>query len=432
MGRLVVRAVGRLLLAHGVVAGVIGRVSLRLLLVAGLALRLLALSLVSGVGGGGLGALLRLGLGLLLVLGRVAGVAGRLRLRLLLALRRVVGAAGVGLGPLLIADLRLGFRLGLLLVGRGGLGVIGGVGLGALLLLVAVPGLGGAPLGAGLVTRGGGLSLGLARTPRRPHNRRRRAAVLGEATAVAGWRTLAQRRRLRRGGDHRRDALDIGLALGALLLERHLLRLLALDMIVVEAPPVGVGLLRARPPALLGGQHAVAAGPPVGGIGGLALVVHGGVVQVLAAVEILGGDRQQARAVVRIGPPVAVVDLDQAGVVIGVFVLRVADQERIVAVAAVEVLPLAVRRLLDHPIFAAAGAPDPGLHAVVVDGVVRRAVGEGVADIIGVVDVTVDRVRRGRDPGDRRRGRQGARRRARRPPAAAQRRRAAGSRSARR
>ena len=303
------------------------------------------------------------------------------RLGLLLMLR------GLGLDPLLVLQLRLGLGLGL----GGGLGALGGVGLDLLLtlLLAALARARPAPL-TWAMTRARPANRAAWRTPKLP----RPPGGGGRFGAGGG-----------RGGDHRSDAGRIGLPLGALLLQgRHLLRLL-LGALVVHAPPVGIALLLGRP-LLLRREHAGATGAPVTSVGGLPLLVDGGGVEVAAAVQVSRRDLQGGGRVVGIGPAVAVIDLDQVAVVVGVGVVRVAHQVGIVAVAAVVVVALAVRGVLDHPVVAIAGAPDPGPRAVVVDGVVRRAVAQGVAHEIGVIDIAVDRTRRGRQAPDRRRGRQ--------------------------
>ena len=161
----------------------------------------------------------------------------------------------------------------------------------------------------------------------------------------------------------------------------------------MDVAPFGVAVALLAP-ALLVDPHVVPARAPVGGIGRASLVVDGGVVQSAATGQVLGGDDQQGLRIVRIGPAVAVIDPDQRPAVVGIAVARVADIERLVAVAAVVVDPLAVGGVLDHPVFAAFGAPDPRGRALVGDRIVGRAVGEGVVQGIGRVDVAVDRTPR--------------------------------------
>ena len=380
---------------------------------------LLALGVVAGAGlGVGLGALGGFGLCALLVAGGGAG-----GLHLLLALDVVAGPAGrIGLGALggkrlsllLIAELALRGLLGGP-AGRLGLGLLSREPLG--LLLAAELGLG---LGLSLSLS---LSLGLGLLLLEPLLLRLLLlellllellllAGLGVALeALAAGARLELRpfaaRRQGRGRDQRRGAARVGLPLRPLLLPQGLLLLrLALGPFVVFATPVGVALLFDGPLLLLR-ENRVAARAPLAGVGRLALLVQGGVVEAPRTEQVLGGDLRFRSRVVRIGPAVAVVDLDQFAVVVGVGIAAVANQERIVAVAAVEVLALAVRGPLHHPVFAAAGTPDVGPLAVVVDGVVGRAVGEGVAQLIGVVHIGVDRPLRARGPRQRRDRRQG-------------------------
>ncbi len=340
----------------------------------------------------GLGALV-LRLGLLLALQVVAGAGLEIGLTALGLELEALLAAGVvqrpslrlGLQPLLVAALRL----------SGLLRPASGVGLATLvaggelavrdLRLLAL----GVGLGAGLVLR---LDLLLASLGVEP------------ATRLAR-RTLA----LRRGGrrNDRSQAGGIGLALRAFLVEGDL-ALLPLRLgaaLVAPAAPVVVALLLGRPLALRRQDH-VAVVAPVGGVGGLPLLVQRRVVQAPRAVQVAGRIVDLRRAIVRIGAARAVVDLDQLAVVVGVRIVGVADQERIVAVPPIEVLPDAIGRLLDHAVFAAAGAPDPGALAFIVDRVVRRAVGEGVTQFVGRVHIAVDRARRPRDATQRRGRRQ--------------------------
>jgi hypothetical protein len=309
-------------LAIGLVAGVVGRVGLRLLHIAGLGLLLLTLSrlglsallvarlglLLRTLGAFSLGLLLvaSLGLGLslllLLTLGRL-GLSALLVARLGLLLR-TLGVFSLGL--LLVAGLRLGLslllmlmlgRLGLsplLLVPRLDLGLrllllaLRGLRLGALLITLLRAGLGlGLGLGLSLgLDAGGGVRLDLLLARLLAAE----IAVLGVEGRLAtvaneagprGRRAFAARD-LRRRGDHRGDAGRIGLPLRPLLLQGCKLLGLLLGLLVVDAPPVGVALLLSRP-LLLRGEDLVAPRPPVGGVGRLALIVDRRVVQVAAA-----------------------------------------------------------------------------------------------------------------------------------------------------
>ena len=406
---------GYLRLARLVLPGAVGRIGLgplllivRLLLLLArefslrpllLALRLLALDRLGDVA-----LLLFAGLGLLLILGLL--VPG-------LPIMRLLGGEllrGLLLGGQLLSrnTLLLAREFGLAALGvclatlRGvGLGARGAVGLHLLL----------AHLGFGL----GAIGRETVAAIEAGADRRRalRSAGLGvrrdEARPATGEPLRRQRARRRRGGgDDRGGALGIGLALRALLLELSKSLLVLLSALVVDLAPFGVAVALLAP-ALLIDQHVVPTGPPVAGIGRAALIVDGRIVQVAGAEQVLGGHRQQGRRIVLIGPAVGVVDLHQFAVVVGVAIVRIAHVERIVAVSAVVVDPLAVGRVLDHAIFAVVGTPDPGRLAFIFHRVVRRAVRERVVQIIGCVDVAVDGPPRTRDASDGRRGRQGLR-----------------------
>ena len=169
--------------------------------------------------------------------------------------------------------------------------------------------------------------------------------------------------------------------------------------------PIGVSLLLDAP-LLLRRQHRVAPCAPVGGIGAPTLLVHRSVVEAAGAEEVTCGDLGLSGGVVWIGSPVAVIDLDQVTLVIGIGVAAVANEERIVAIAAIEVFARAVGRILDNAVFTACRAPNVGMLALVVDGVVGRTVGEPVTQPIGVIHIGVDRALRMRGLPQRRRRRQ--------------------------
>lgn len=384
------------LLASGLALNALS-LSLGALLVVGLSLlglSLLGLSLLNLLASGVPLSPLRIGLDTLLVT----------RLDLLLALRIVAGARlelgltalGLELDALLAAGVaeRPGLRLALQPLLVAALGLSGllrparSLGLATLvaggelaardfrLLTLGVLRALGVALGAGLVL---GLDLLLARLAIEP------AARLGlRARALWGGG----------GRDDRRQARRVGLALRAFLVEGDLslLRPRLGAALVAPATPVVVALLLGRPLALRRQDH-VAVLAPVGSVGGLPLLVQRGVVQAPGAIEVARRIVDLRRAIVRVGPAIAVVDLDQFAVVVGVGIVGVADQEGIVAVSPVEVLPDAIGRLLDHAVFAASGTPYPGALALIVDGVVGWAVGEGVTQLVGGVDIAVDRAR---------------------------------------
>jgi hypothetical protein len=353
----------------------------------------------------------RLGLGLLLVrllslsLGLLLmslGVPlGGLRLHMLLAslAGRLIAPGSVGLRLLLVRLLNL--SLGLLLMS---LGVpLGGLGLHMLLAILAggliAPGRFGPGLllmrllRLGLLLMGmsvplGNLDLGLLLAARfvlgagciRPSLLR---AGLIDSLILAALHRCS--------GDHAGQLRCGGLPLGALLLQGGLLlaRLIVMRLLVMPAAPVGVALLFGGPVALAG-QNGAAPGLPLGGLGGLVLLMDGGGIDLARPGQIAGGDAGVARRdVLRHGPAGGVIDHRQFAPVVGIGILRIADQEGLIGPGAIVVVALAVGGLLDHAIGAGLRAPDPGAASVIVDGVVRRAVAEGVAQVIGVVDIAV-------------------------------------------
>ena len=245
-------------------------------------LSLLLMSLGVAPGGLGLSLLLMrlLGLSLGLLLMGLGVPLGGLGLHMLLAglASRLIASASLGLGLLLTGLLCL--RLGLLLVG---LAVpLGGFGLHMLLA-----GLGGrliAPADLGLnlllaarfVLGAGRIRLGLLR------------AGLIDRLVLA----VLHRRARGHAGCQRRGSLP----LGAFLLHGRLLpaRLIVLRPLVMPAAPVGVALLFGGPVALAR-QHGIAPRLPLRGLGGLALLMHGGGVDLARPGQVAGGHGDVAR-----------------------------------------------------------------------------------------------------------------------------------------
>lgn len=388
----------RLLSPHLVFPGVVRRLGLRALLVSSLHL-LLALGVVARpILRFGLHALLLMRLSEVTTPRLVAGVVGGVSLEALLLVLGEVRrglALGCSQGALLMFSLATratGFGLSPLLVPGFRFGLSPSVNLRLPLLSVDLERL-----------RGVRPSLPLLSIPRDDVGRltARRLELRPIDADIA--------RRRRRGGDHGRDAAHISLPLCALLApDLLLLRRQGPAPLLVQAAPIGVAQLFGRPLPLRR-QDSVAPGPPIASVGRLPPLVNRGVVQMARAEEVARCDLDQARGVVWIGSPVAVVDLHQPAVIVGVGVSAVADQERVIAVAAIEVLAFALAGLFDHAIFAVGGAPDPRVLALIVDGVVRRAVGEGVGEPIGVVDIGVDRPPGPREMAQRRGRRQGGR-----------------------
>src|SRR5206468_1543569 len=124
--------------------------------------------------------------------------------------------------------------------------------------------------------------------------------------------------------------------------------------------------------------------------------------EVRAAIDLVG---TQHAAVVA-------VDDHQRAVVVAVAIIRVANVERLVGAGPVVVGALAGGQPLDHPVGVVVAGPDPGLHAAVVEAVVRRRLAEGIAHGPGAVGIGIA-LAPVEDAGDarRRRGRKGARRR---------------------
>jgi len=81
------------------------------------------------------------------------------------------------------------------------------------------------------------------------------------------------------------------------------------------------------------------------------LLVDRRAIELSSPKEISGGYFGLSCGVVGIGPAIGVIDLDQFAVVVGIGILVVAHQERIIAIPAIEVLPLPIGRVFDNAIF---------------------------------------------------------------------------------
>ncbi len=398
MRRFVSLSPRRLLLSGGVRLGLAGRLGLGLasglglrrairlrlpggcLLLGLLGLTRLArrISLLRGVGPGlaasfRLGRTIRLRLSLGGLLLRELGLMRLASCIRLLCSRGPGLAAGVGLGR----TIRLSLPLGALLLGELGLacgvrllaGALRCVGLGlhvrcglgsprCVLLLLRLP-LGLDLALPGLTTGRSGRQRGVGR--RRPHAAARRSGV-----------------------DHRRDAGAVGNPRGPLAIPGG--GFFSLVLVAPVAPGGFAGLLGL--PGLLLGDHLRAPFAPGLGIGLLTPLMHRRVVERPGAGQVARG------AIGRVGvvvgrPSVGEIDRRQLTLVVAVGVLRIADQEWLVGASIEIVGAIAVRRWLDHPVFALVRPPDPRAHALIVDGVVGRAVGEGLAERIGAIDVAV-------------------------------------------
>ncbi len=134
--------------------------------------------------------------------------------------------------------------------------------------------------------------------------------------------------------------------------------------------------------------------------------MHRRAVEPAGAGQIAGGAVGRLAVVVH-QPAVGAIDHRQAATVVAIGVAGVADQEGLVRAGVVIIDSGAVRSLLDHPVLAAVRAPDPWADAFIVDGVVRRAVGEGLAQVVGAIDIAVALARGDRDGLDRRGGGEG-------------------------
>ena len=183
-------------------------------------------------------------------------------------------------------------------------------------------------------------------------------------------------------------------------------RLLLLRPLVMPAAPVLVALLFGGP-LLAVGENLFATGLPVGGIGGLALLMHGSVVELASSGQIARGVVGFLGAVIRGRAAITVVDIDQLAAIVGVAVPWVLHQEGLSPAVAIEVVALAALGLFHDPVVAGLGTPNPRAGALVIDGVVRRAVSESVGHRIGIVNIAIALSRRpGGGPADRSRGRQ--------------------------
>ena len=312
---------------------------------------------------------------------------------------------GVAIGPGLGRARRLRLVFGRLLLGELGLTRLAG----------RFPLQAGLPRGVGLHLRFGLLAglLGLG-APRglglrlRPLGIRRLLLLLLRLPGLTPGRGGRRRRIGRRrphaaapgpGVDHRHHAGRVGDAHRPLAIPGG-----GLFSLVLLPPVAPCGLARLiRPPGLLLGDDFGAPLAPGLGIGRLALLMHRRVVERPGAGQIAGG-AVGCVGVVAGRPAVDIIDHRQSVLVVAVGVLRIADQEGPIRSGLEIVAAIPVGRRLDHPVLAIVGAPDPGAHALVVDGVVRWAVGEGLAERIGAVDVTITLRRRRRDVADRRLG----------------------------
>ncbi len=115
-----------------------------------------------------------------------------------------------------------------------------------------------------------------------------------------------------------------------------------------------------------------------------------GLIELTGAEKVAGRDFDFRGGIVGIRPPVGVVDLDEFAIVVRIRIAVVAHQERIVAVTAIEVLPLTIWRVFDDPILALARAPDEGGFTLIVDSVIGRTVGQNVSEAVGVILIGVD------------------------------------------
>ena len=171
--------------------------------------------------------------------------------------------------------------------------------------------------------------------------------------------------------------------------------------------PFEIALLPVAPSLLLGKLDRLA-GPPVIGVGRLTAIVAGRLIKLTRVIEIAAGiGRLGRRDIGRQRATVAVVHLDKPSLVVGVSVLRVADQVRLGCPLIIVVIAFAARDLFGNAVGAVVGSPHPGARATVFDGVVRRAPRERVVHGGGALDIAVTLASRRRREPRQGRGREG-------------------------
>ena len=170
-------------------------------------------------------------------------------------------------------------------------------------------------------------------------------------------------------------AIALGVPLGVLVL---------IVLGVVGAPSV-VLVLRRRPLVAFSVQS-LAPGPPIGGRDGLALLTLGGFIDRPRPGQVAA--RQIGPLfdiLVRQRPAVAVIDHHEFAALVPVAVVGVTNQERLIVTGPIIIVAIAAGARFDHLFVLVVGDPDPRANAVIVEGVVRRRVGEGVAHRIAAI-----------------------------------------------